>query len=182
MDPARADRRRALIVFTVVAAAALAADIVTKLIALAHLREDDPVRLFGGAVYLSLTRNAGAAFSLGGRYTFVFPIIAAVVIVGIGWLLRRLASVPWAIAMGLILGGVLGNLVDRLFRAPGPMRGHVIDFISVFDDAGRVWPIFNLADSCLVVGVILAVLLELTGRQRDGHRVRAGAASDTAGS
>nr|MBA3488740.1 signal peptidase II [Longispora sp. (in: high G+C Gram-positive bacteria)] len=65
----------------------------------------------------------------------------------------------------------LGNLIDRLFRAPGPMRGAVIDFLSLFDPHGGVWPIFNIADSALVIGVCLAVLLELTGRRMDGSRV-----------
>ena len=81
----------------------------------------EPVQLLGGAVYLSLTRNSGAAFSLGSDYTFVFPIIALVVLGWIGWMARRLRSVPWAIALGLVLGGALGNLVDRIFRAPGPV-------------------------------------------------------------
>ena len=71
-------------------------------------------------------------------------------------------------ALGLVLGGALGNLTDRLFRAPGPFIGHVIDFISVFDPGGRVFPVFNAADSALCTGVALAILLELTGRRRDG--------------
>jgi signal peptidase II len=83
----------------------------------------------------------------------------------------RLRSVSWAIALGLVLGGALGNLVDRIFRAPGPFVGHVVDMVSLFDDQGRVWPVFNLADSSLVVGVLLAIALEMTGRRRDGTRV-----------
>jgi signal peptidase II len=81
-----------------------------------------------------------------------------------------LRSVPWAIALGLVLGGALGNLADRLFRAPGPFQGHVVDMISLFAPYGRGFAIFNIADSCLTIGVALAVLLELTGRQRDGSR------------
>ena len=80
-------------------------------------------------------------------------------------------SLPWAVALGLVLGGTIGNLVDRIFRAPGPFVGHVVDFISVFDASGQGFPVFNLADSALCVGVGLAVLLELTGRRRDGTRV-----------
>jgi signal peptidase II len=76
------------------------------------------------------------------------------------------------LALGLVLGGALGNVADRLFRAPGPLVGHVVDFVSLFDDSGQVWPVFNLADSALCVGVVLAVLLELTGRRRDGSRTR----------
>ena len=89
----------------------------------------------------------------------------------IGWMALRLRSLPWAVSLGLVLGGALGNLVDRLFRAPGPFVGHVVDMVSLFDDHGGYWPVFNLADSSLVVGVALAVLLELTGRRRDGTRL-----------
>ena len=85
----------------------------------------------------------------------------------------RLRSLPWAVSLGLVLGGALGNLIDRIFRAPGPFVGHVVDMISLFDPYGQVWPVFNLADSSLVCGVLLAVLLELTGRQRDGRRAGA---------
>jgi signal peptidase II len=77
---------------------------------------------------------------------------------------------PWALALGLVLGGALGNLGDRLFRAPGVFHGHVVDMISVFGPYGEHFAVFNVADSCLTVGVVLAVLLELTGRQRDGSR------------
>lgn len=90
----------------------------------------------------------------------------------IGWMAARLRSLPWAISLGLVLGGALGNLTDRIFRAPGVFVGHVVDMVSLFDPYGQVWPIFNLADSALVSGVVLAVLLELTGRQRDGTRLR----------
>jgi signal peptidase II len=71
-----------------------------------------------------------------------------------------------------VLGGALGNLADRLFRAPGPFEGHVVDMISLFAPYGQGFAVFNVADSCLSVGVVLAVLLELTGRQRDGSRAR----------
>jgi hypothetical protein len=86
--------------------------------------------------------------------------------------------VPWAIALGLVLGGALGNLGDRLFRAPGPFQGHVVDMISLFAPYGEQFAVFNIADSCLTVGVVLAVLLELTGRQRDGSRLAKKARSD----
>ena len=151
---------------------ALLADIVTKQLAVSALEHREPVRLLGGAVYLVLIRNSGAAFSLGTGYTFVFPLITVLVVGWIGWTARRLRSVPWALALGLVLGGALGNLTDRIFRAPGPFVGHVVDFISVFDDGGRVFPVFNVADSALCVGVALAVLLELTGRRVDGTRAR----------
>ena len=96
---------------------------------------------------------------------------AIVVVAGILWMARRVASVPWAVAFGLVLGGAIGNLIDRIFRAPGPYLGHVVDFISVFDARGQGFPVFNVADSALCVGVGLAVLLEFTGRRREGGRV-----------
>ncbi|MFD0593580.1 signal peptidase II [Catellatospora coxensis] len=120
---------------------------------------------------MSLTRNSGAAFSLLEDHTYIFPIIALIVLSVLGYMARRLRSLPWAIALGMIIGGVFGNLVDRVFRAPAPFHGHVVDFISVFDAHGRAFPIFNVADMALVGGVSLAILLELQGRQRDGSRI-----------
>jgi len=83
---------------------------------------------------------------------------------------RRLRSTGWAVALGLVLGGALGNLADRVFRAPGPLRGHVVDVVSLFAPDGSVWPVFNLADSSIVSGGVLLVLLALTGRELDGTR------------
>jgi signal peptidase II len=164
-------RRRALSVLGIAAVLVVLVDQVTKHLTVVQLADRPPVRLLGGAVYLVEVRNSGAAFSLGSDYTFVFPLITVAVVAWIGWMALQLRSVAWAVSLGLVLGGALGNLVDRLFRAPGPFVGHVVDMVSLFDDHGGYWPVFNLADSMLVVGVILAVLLELTGRRRDGTRV-----------
>lgn len=170
-DPGGGTRRpRAVAILAGVALVALLADLVTKHLALAALTDRGPVRLLGGFVYLSLTRNSGAAWSIGADHTWVFPLITIGVVGWIVWMALRLRSLPWAISLGLVLGGALGNLVDRIFRAPAPFHGHVVDMISLFDPYGQVWPVFNLADSSLVCGVLLAVLLELTGRQRDGRR------------
>lgn len=166
-------RPLAIVVLVVTGLVALGLDLLTKQLVLTYLDEGQPLRLLGGAVYLTVTRNPGAAFSFGVDYTPIFPIIALFVFAGIAWLARRLRSLPWALAMGLILGGALGNFVDRVFRAPAPFFGHVVDFLSLFDEAGRVWPIFNLADTALFSGVVLAVILEFTGRRRDGSRVGA---------
>ncbi|WP_091350038.1 signal peptidase II [Micromonospora rhizosphaerae] len=166
-------RRKALGVLLGVALVALLADLLTKQLALQTLTGRGPVSLFGGAVYLSLTRNSGAAWSIGSGHTWIFPLITIGVIGWIGWMALRLRSLPWAVSLGLVLGGALGNLTDRIFRAPGHFVGHVVDMISLFDPYGQVWPVFNLADSALVCGVTLAVLLELTGRQRDGSRAGA---------
>jgi signal peptidase II len=164
-------RRRAVTILAGVALVALLADLVTKHLALATLTDRQPVKLLGGAIYLSLTRNSGAAWSIGAGHTWVFPLITIGVVAWIVWMALRLRSLPWAVSLGLVLGGALGNLTDRIFRAPGPFHGHVVDMISLFNPYGQVWPVFNLADSSLVCGVLLAVLLELTGRQRDGRRV-----------
>lgn len=164
-------RRRSRQVLAGVAAVVVVADVVTKQLALSTLEGREPVRLLGGAVYLTLTRNSGAAFSFGADHTWVFPLVTLGVVGWIMWMARQLRSIPWALALGFILGGGLGNLTDRLFRAPGPFLGHVVDMVSLFDPYGRVWPVFNLADSALVTGVALAVALELTGRQRDGRRL-----------
>lgn len=163
-----------MLVLLATAGLALLADAGTKHLAVVALEDREPVRLLGGAVYLTLTRNSGAAFSLASDHTWVFPIIATAVVGWIGWMALRLRSRPWAVALGLVLGGVLGNLTDRIFRAPGAFVGHVVDMVSLFDPYGQVWPVFNLADSALVSGVALAVLLELTGRQRDGTRLGRG--------
>ncbi|RLP91924.1 MULTISPECIES: signal peptidase II [unclassified Micromonospora] len=171
-DPGGDKRRpRAVAILAGVALVALLADLVTKHLALATLTDREPVRLLGGLVYFSLTRNSGAAWSIGADHTWIFPLITIGVVGWIVWMALRLRSLPWAISLGLVLGGALGNLVDRIFRAPAPFHGHVVDMISLFDPYGQVWPVFNLADSSLVCGVLLAVLLELTGRQRDGRRV-----------
>ena len=155
-----------------VAAVVIVIDQVVKYFAVAELTDHAPVRLLGGLIYLSLTRNGGAAFSMASGYTWIFPVVALVVVAWIVWMAKKLRSLPWAVALGLVLGGALGNFIDRLFRAPGPFRGHVIDMISAFAPYGERFAIFNIADSALTCGVILAILLEFTGRQRDGTRAR----------
>jgi signal peptidase II len=154
-----------------IAAFVVGLDQLTKHLALRELTDSEPVRILGGLIYLSLTRNSGAAFSMASGHTWVFPLIALVVVGWIAFMAVRLRSLPWAIALGLVLGGALGNLTDRIFRAPGPLLGHVVDMISVFGPYGRHFPIFNIADSALTCGVVLAILLEFTGRQRDGTRM-----------
>jgi signal peptidase II len=177
-------RGLALVVLGFTALVIVGIDLLTKQLALTNLSDGSVVRILGGAVNFDLTRNSGAAFSIGSNLTIVFPIITLVVLGGIVWLARQLRSVPWALSMGLIVGGALGNLLDRLFRAPGPLHGHVVDFISVFAPNGEAFPIFNAADSSLFCGVVLAILLEFTGRRRDGSRVRpeVGRGADAGGS
>ena len=149
-----------------VAALVLAADLVSKALVVAHLRPDEPVHLIGNVLMLWLTRNPGAAFSVGTGETIVFTVIAFGVVVYIARTARKLYSLGWAIALGLLLGGAMGNLGDRVFRAPGLFRGDVVDWIAVT----RYYPIFNLADSAIVCGGILTVLLALRGYHLDGTR------------
>jgi signal peptidase II len=154
-----------------IAALVLVLDVVTKVLAVARLEGREPVELLGGAAYLVLVRNPGAAFSLATGYTWVLSLVAVAVVVVIARIARRLRSTGWAVALGLVLGGALGNLADRIFRAPGPLQGHVVDVVSLFAPDGSVWPVFNLADSSIVTGGVLLVLLALTGRELDGTRV-----------
>ena len=158
-------RRVALLVGTMLVVVTL--DVVSKLLVVQLLSDRAPLRLLGGLLYLRHTRNTGAAFSIAQGQTLLLSLIALAVVVVIARAARRLGSTAWAVCFGLILGGAIGNLVDRIFRTPGPLRGAVVDWIDV-----RVWPVFNLADSALVSGVCLALLLELQGRRIDGSRAR----------
>ena len=148
-----------------VAAFVLAADIISKAIVVARMADHPPIRLLGGLLTITLTRNGGAAFSIGTSMTIVFTAIAVGVIVYILRTARNLRSVGWAITLGLLLGGATGNLLDRIFRAPGPFQGHVVDWIEL-----PHWPVFNLADSAIVCGGALAVLLAIRGLRLDGTR------------
>ncbi len=169
-DPAR--RRRRLGLLLSVGLAVFGVDLVSKVIVVATLSDHPPLRLLGGLIYLNEARNTGAAFGLAQGMTIVFTAVAVVVIGVILRTARRLRSPGWAWALGLVVGGALGNLVDRIFRSPGPFRGGVVDFISAFDPAGQIWPIFNVADSAIVCGGLLGVLLAVTGREIDGSRSR----------
>jgi signal peptidase II len=160
-------RKRRIAVLVGVAAFVLAADIITKAIVVSHLRPDQPVHLLGNVFEFWLTRNPGAAFSVGTGETAVFTVIAFGVIVYIARTARKLYSAGWAIALGLLLGGAMGNLGDRIFRAPGLFRGDVVDWIGVVP---RYYPIFNLADSAIVCGGILTVVLAMRGYHLDGTR------------
>jgi len=150
--------RRRLKLLLSVAGVVLALDIVTKVLAVRLLTPGEPVSIIGDTVTWTLVRNSGAAFSMATGYTWVLTLIATGVVFGIIWMGRRLVSPWWAIGLGMILGGALGNLVDRFFRAPGPLSGHVVDFLSI-----GWWPVFNVADPAVVGGAILLVILSLFG-------------------
>jgi signal peptidase II len=168
-------RHRRLLLFAAVALAVVVLDVVSKAVVVAELPlGHQPVRVLGGVLYLQQTRNSGAAFSLGTSFTVILTVLAVAVVVLIVRVATRLRSTGWAIALALILGGAVGNLIDRLFRAPGVGRGHVVDWLSLFAPDGRYWPIFNLADSGIVCGAILAALLALLGVDFDGRHGRHG--------
>ncbi|OEU88338.1 signal peptidase II [Streptomyces abyssalis] len=167
-DVATASRgRRRIGVLITVAAIAYALDLITKLIVVAVLEQHAPIQVIGTVLQLDVVRNRGAAFGIGEALTIVLTAIAAVVIVVIARIARRLYSAPWAIALGLLLGGAFGNLTDRVFRSPGVFQGAVVDFI-----APTHFAVFNLADSAIVCGGILIVILSFRGLDPDGtvHR------------
>lgn len=155
-------KRRIAILFAV-AALAYALDLISKMIVVAKLEHHEPIEIVGEWLRFVAIRNAGAAFGIGEAFTVIFTVIAASVIVVIIRLARKLYSLPWAVALGLLLGGALGNLTDRIFRAPGVFEGAVVDFI-----APKGFAVFNLADSAIVCGGILIVLLSFRGLDPDG--------------
>jgi signal peptidase II len=170
--PPRSTRRRLRLLLSV-AAVILVLDVVTKVLAVRLLTPGQPVSIIGDTVTWTLVRNSGAAFSMATGYTWVLTLVATGVVIGIAWMGRRLVSPWWALGLGMILGGALGNLMDRFFRSPGPLRGHVVDFLSI-----GWWPVFNVADPAVVGGAILLVGLSLFGYDFDtaGRRRPDGAA------
>ena len=130
-------------------------DQLTKSWAVANLA-DGPKHLLGDNVELALTRNGGSAFS---RFQGITPILAVgaiIVTIVLARVLRRANDRLLVVALTLLLGGALGNLMDRIFRAPGFLRGHVVDFVAV-----GWWPVFNVADSCVTIGALLLIVRSL---------------------
>lgn len=159
-------RRRALLgLFAALTAGVLVVDQLTKVWAVAALDPGVRTPLVGDLLGLQLIRNDGAALSIASGMTWVLTIVAAVVVVAIVRVSRRLGSRGWAVALGLLLGGALGNLVDRMVREPGPLHGHVIDFIAY-------WRLFigNVADIAIVLAAVLVVWLTARGVHVDGTR------------
>ena len=166
VDPHTTSRRLdARLVFAAIAVLAYAVDQLSKQWAMRELADGD-VPLLGDWFTLHLTFNPGAAFSTGTSHTAIISVIAIVAAVVVMWFLGKVRSLGWAVALGLLLAGILGNLADRLFRAPGPFRGHVVDFLELPN-----WPIFNVADICINTAAALIVIQSLRGvplRGRDG--------------
>jgi signal peptidase II len=157
-------RSRARIIFAIVALTAYAADLGSKEWALRALAERD-IAVLGDWFVLHLTHNPGAAFSTGTEFTIVFTCLAIAAVTVVLWLSRTVASPLWGAALGALLGGVGGNLTDRLFRDPEPLRGHVVDFLMVPN-----FPVFNIADVCINIAAGLIVLQTFRGISLDGTR------------
>ncbi len=161
---------RRIVLLGAVAVLVIVADLVSKLAVVANMTMYDTHDVIGGLLKITYTRNAGAAFSVGEGMTAVFGLVAVGVAVAIVRTARSLRSLTWAITLGLLLGGAIGNLGDRVFRSPGFLRGHVVDWIQL-----PHWPVFNLADSAICCGGALAVLLSWRGIAVDGsHEKRHG--------
>ncbi|HUQ00176.1 MAG TPA: signal peptidase II [Aeromicrobium sp.] len=139
-------------VFAGAAACVWALDQATKALAVARLDPTTSITLVPHVFWLTLTRNSGAAFSAGAQMTVMLSMIAIIVVVTVIRMARRLRDPGWALGLGLLLGGALGNLTDRILRAPSPFRGRVVDFLHLTH-----WPVFNVADIALTIaaGVIL---------------------------
>jgi signal peptidase II len=161
--------RRPLGIFFGVAAATYLLDVLTKLLAVARLEDRPPVHVLGDFLQLNLVRNPGAAFSTGTSYTVLLSLVAVTAVAVVLFLSRRLNDRLWAVGLGCLLGGVLGNLTDRVFRAPGFLRGHVIDFFQLPN-----WPVFNVADMCINVAAGVIILQAVRGISHTGHRQPAG--------
>ena len=148
-----------------VGALGLLVDLGSKQLAVRELTGRDPVDVVGPWLRLQLLRNPGAAFSAGASFTPVISVVAVVAACVVVFFALRVRHRGWAVALGLLLAGVVGNLLDRLFRAPGPFRGHVVDFFAL-----PHWPVFNVADVCIDAAGVLFVLLIFRGVRLDGTR------------
>ena len=163
-DRAAPCRARTLAVMLGVAAIVITADAVSKALALRDLPGHQPVRLLDGLLTLELKLNPGAAFGLGTSYTAIIALIACGVVVHVIRMAARLRSLAWTIGLGLLLGGAAGNLGDRLFRAPGPLRGSVVDWLNL---PHFPWT-FNVADASITCAAVLIGILALRGVRADG--------------
>lgn len=165
--------RRRIGVLLSIAAIIAVLDQATKILAVEYLADGRVEPVIGDFIELRLHRNPGAAFSLATNATVLLAIVMIAVIVAILYMSRRLVSLPWAIALAGMLGGAIGNLGDRLFRAPGPFQGHVVDFLAT------PWWVGNIADAAIVGGAAMIAVLSLRGITYDGSRPAASKQSGT---
>ncbi|GAA1971076.1 signal peptidase II [Amycolatopsis minnesotensis] len=172
-SPATTPSPRRWGVAVAVAVLILAADQLTKLWAESALTDRAPIPVLGEFLRFRLLYNSGAAFSIGAGSTWIFTVLAAVAVVAVAWFAAKVVSPGWAVALGLLLGGALTHLLDRLFRAPGFGRGHVVDFIDY-----NGWFVGNVADIALTVGAVCIVVLTMRGTEMDGRRRPAASRND----
>ncbi|WP_208020578.1 signal peptidase II [Labedella phragmitis] len=161
--------RRTLLVLAVVAVSALVLDQLSKYLVVSSMTEGERIPVLGEFLVLFYVRNPGAAFSFAEGATWIFSLLAAAVSITIIVLARRIRSKLWAVVFGLLLGGVLGNLTDRLFREPSFGLGHVVDFIST---PWMLPAIYNVADIAIVVSMAIFILLTILGVGIDGTRAK----------
>lgn len=149
----------------IVAGIVVALDQATKAIVVGTMREGQTIPIVDGAWHWTFQRNPGAAFGIFTSVPVLFTVLAALISIAILWYAPRVTERSGAIALGLVLGGAIGNLVDRVARPPGLFRGHVIDFIDL-----RVWPVFNIADAAIVVGAGLLIVISYRQDRRARER------------
>jgi signal peptidase II len=166
--PAAPSRRTTALIWSI-AAGVVVLDQATKVAVVATMPGREPIELLGGLLTITYGRNSGAAFSLGEGLTLIFTAVAIGVVAVVARISGRVRSTAWAVALGCLVGGALGNLVDRIFRAPGPGRGEVVDWIQLPN-----YPVFNLADSFVVCSAIAMVVLSWRGIPWDGQDGKAG--------
>lgn len=148
-----------------VAVAALLVDISTKMLVVHHFELGEERSFLGPVLKLHYVTNSGAAFSTGAGMTAWISSFACLALVFVAFISRKVRTPLWAVAMGLLMAGISGNLVDRIFRSPGPLRGEVVDFLELPN-----WPIFNVADICINVAAGLIILQSLRGIPFSGTR------------
>lgn len=146
-------------IFAIIGLLVIVIDQVTKTLALQYLEAGgDTIPLLGSWLGLRLIHNPGAAFSIAASHTWIFSVIAVIVVAIICWTGRQMSNRSWIIALGLIAGGAIGNLIDRIIQPPAPLRGHVVDFLN-YDDLF----VGNVADIAIVIGVLVVVALTALG-------------------
>lgn len=148
----------------ILALAWIALDQVTKTLAEQALKGEPAVPVIGELLQFRLVYNSGAAFSMGTGNTWVFTILATVVVTGLVWTSRKVGHRGWAVALALLIGGAGGNLVDRLAREPGFGQGHVVDFLALPN-----FPVFNVADIGITCAAVLIAVLALRGESIEGN-------------
>ncbi|KAA1423462.1 signal peptidase II [Mumia zhuanghuii] len=170
-------RSRRIVLFAVVAVVGYLTDLITKILAVARLEDADPVVVIPHVLHLTFVRNPGAAFGMATGFTIVLTVIAVTVCVVVIRMARQLRDPVWAVGLGMLLAGALGNLTDRIFREPSFLQGHVVDFLQ-FPDWPPNWPVFNVADVMINLAAAIIVIQTVRGVGLDGTKVSKKSAAD----